>query len=104
MPKHAHEVTPVAIRNKGDGCISSSPARGDDCQKLAHGVVRSARGREEHAGREWERNGCGGHQSPSAPFPEQIQDCGYFTVSKFTVQISRSGFTCDSKRKGGADS
>src|ERR1700733_13380431 len=52
---------------------------------------------------EWERNGCGGYQSPSAPLLEQPQDRGYFTVSKLTVQISRSGFPCDSKCKGRAD-
>src|SRR5690349_7327719 len=97
MPEHANKVTPVMIGNNGDGCISSSPADADNCKILAHGVIGSACCREKHAGGKRKRNGSRGNQGSGAPLLKYFQERGHSTLSKFTLQISRSGFACDSE-------
>src|ERR1700733_3589097 len=97
MLKHADEMTPVQICNRGDGCVPSGPTYGDDCQKFPQVVIRGASRRENQAGRKRKGNGGGGNQSPGTPLFKYRQRPCQSSLSKFTFQIGLAGFAREPK-------
>ena len=103
MPECPDETAAITIRNQGYGGISGGPANGNDCQKFASRVAGRARSGEDQARRKRERYSGGCNKCPRAPILKELQHRGHFTVSKFTVQICRSGLLCQSECKDSAN-
>src|SRR5579862_4191031 len=98
MLKHADEVTPVEICNRGDGSVPNAATHDDDCKVFAQVIFRSARCCENQARRERKGNGGRGNQGPCTPLLEHSQKPGHSSLSKFTLEIGVSGLPREPER------
>jgi hypothetical protein len=68
-------------------------------QKSSDAVVRSTCRREKYACGPWKRHRRRDGNSACAPFVKKAENRIQFSISELAVQVSRSGFPCDSERK-----
>ncbi len=103
MAQSTDEMAAIVIRDDCDECVTRTPANSHHRQKSSDAVVRSTCRREKYACGPWKRYCRRDGNSACAPFPKKVENGIQFPMPELAVQVSRSGFSCDSEREVCAD-
>src|SRR5947208_1414500 len=103
LAQSAYEMSAIVIDDNCDDSITSSTADSHDCQKSPEAVDRSTCRPEKHACRKWKWYRCRSGESTGSPFVKKAENGIQLPISELTVQVGRSGPSCDSEREKGSD-
>src|ERR1039458_3601822 len=98
MAQNTDEMASIVIGDDRDECVTYTPANDHYRQKSPDTIVGSTCGREEHACGHRNRYRRGDGKSTGAPFMKEVENGIQLPMPELAVQVSRSGFSCESER------